>query len=120
MVTPFPSISYFVVDMFFKTNGRICFLEKTKLVTILEIFTTPYCDKVVVLMIKFIIPLQRILYKNASSSIYVAREVGTPFSISRLVRQGYPLAPFRYLLIVEAFHVYFNNHALRIKICSGE
>ena len=57
----------------------------------------------------------RALYKNASSSVYVAGEVDAPFSISRSVRQGCPLAPFLYLLIVEAFHVYFNNHALRIK-----
>ena len=30
IVTSFPSILYFVADMFFKTNGRICFLEKNK------------------------------------------------------------------------------------------
>ena len=57
----------------------------------------------------------RALYKNASSSVYVVGEVDTPFSISRSVRQGCPLAPFLYLLIIEAFHVYFNNHAFRIK-----
>ena len=57
----------------------------------------------------------RALYKNVCSSVYVVGEVDAPFSISRSVRQGCPLAPFLYLLIVEALHVYFNNHALRIK-----
>ena len=28
IVTSFPSILYFVADMLFKTNGRICFLNK--------------------------------------------------------------------------------------------
>ena len=55
----------------------------------------------------------RALYKNASSFVYVTGKVDTPFSISRLVRQGCPLAPFIYLLITEAFHImFFNNHAL--------
>ena len=45
----------------------------------------------------------RALYKNASSSVYVAGEVDAPFSISRSVRQGCPLTPSLYLLIVEAF-----------------
>ena len=57
----------------------------------------------------------RALYKNVSSSVYVVGEVDAPFSISRSVRQGCPLTPSLYLLIVEAFHVYSNNHALRIK-----
>ena len=56
----------------------------------------------------------RALNKNASSSVYV-RSWCTPLSISRSVRQGCPLAPFLYFLIVEAFHLYFNNHCLRIK-----
>ena len=34
---------------------------------------------------------------------YVAREVGTPFSISRSVRQGCPLAHFLYLLMRKRF-----------------
>ena len=30
IVSSFPSILYFVTDMFFKTNGRICSFEKRK------------------------------------------------------------------------------------------
>ena len=37
IVTSFPSILYFLPDMLFKTNGRICFLEKIeKYIIILE------------------------------------------------------------------------------------
>ena len=55
------------------------------------------------------------LYRNASSSLLFAGDIGRRFFISRSVRQGCPLAPFLFLLVSEAFSVHLNSPYVNIK-----
>ena len=55
------------------------------------------------------------LYRNAHSSLLFVGDIGKHLSISRLVRQGCPLAPFLFLLVAEAFSVHLNSQYANIK-----
>ena len=48
------------------------------------------------------------LYREAFSSVLVAGGQTRKFSISHSVRQGWPLAPFLVLLVMETFSMYLN------------
>ncbi len=41
------------------------------------------------------------LYWLASSSVQVKGEFGEDFKLSKLVKQGYPLAPYLFILVVD-------------------
>ena len=55
------------------------------------------------------------LYREAFSSFLVAEGQTRKFSISRFVRQGCPLAPFLFLLVMETFSMYLNSSQVSLK-----
>ena len=55
------------------------------------------------------------LYREAFSSVLVAGGQTRKFSISRSVRQGCPLAPFLFLLVMETFSMYLNSSQVSLK-----
>jgi len=42
------------------------------------------------------------LYNNATSALIVNGAVGEDFELFRSVRQGYPLAPFLFIIVLDA------------------
>ena len=55
------------------------------------------------------------LYREAFNSVLVVGGQTRKFVISRSVRQGCPLAPFLFLLVMETFSMYLNSSQVSLK-----
>ena len=55
------------------------------------------------------------LYREAFSSVLVAGGQTRKFSILHSIRQGCPLAPFLFLLVVETFSMYLKSSQVSLK-----
>lgn len=55
------------------------------------------------------------LYTNASSTVLVNGEVGEFFPITRSVREGCPLAPFLFILIMDFLGYLLQSEAYRVQ-----
>lgn len=49
------------------------------------------------------------LYKLITSSIWMNGEYGLPFSLLRLVQQGYPLSPYLFIFTIDVFRYILSN-----------
>ena len=54
-----------------------------------------------------------IVYKGSSSRVLVTRHRGPPILLCRSVRKGYPLTPYLYLFISEAFSSSFLTNRMQ-------
>ena len=55
------------------------------------------------------------LYRKAHSTVLLAGDYGPRFPIERSVRQGCPLAPFLFLFVAEAMHVFLASQEAGLK-----
>jgi len=55
------------------------------------------------------------LYTNATSAVLVNGEVGERFDITRSVRHGCPLAPFLFIVVMDACRFMLNDSKYGVK-----
>ena len=55
------------------------------------------------------------MYSSASSRVLLAGDKGTRFFITRSIRQGCPLAPFLFLFLAVALHMYLAGEHVGLK-----
>ncbi|MCO5548119.1 hypothetical protein L7F22_001577 [Adiantum nelumboides] len=55
------------------------------------------------------------LYRSASAAVTIGGNVGRSFTISRSVRQGYPLAPYLFLFFAQAMALYLRVRTSQIQ-----
>ena len=54
------------------------------------------------------------LYKNGSSKVLIAGRKGTRISLTRSIKQGFPLAPFLFLFVTKAMTTFFNSQTANL------